>query len=81
MPKDGRCTGPERFVPEKWGVLEGEDNHAVKCGPSVGPTIGGSYDLHLNWNGRTSTTFESCGGGEPLPLMSVGMHNAWPICM
>eukprot|EP00752_Nemacystus_decipiens_P018449 g16539.t1 len=58
MLKDGGGAGPSgRFLPEKWGVVEGEDDYAVYCGPSIGPTFGGGYDLHINWNGSTSTTF------------------------
>lgn len=59
MLKDGNGTGPGSFLPARWGVVEGEDDYAVYHDPSIGPTFGGGFDLNINWNGSTTTTFVS----------------------
>lgn len=42
MLKDGGSgitKGLGNLLPARWGVKEGQDEYAVYCGPSVGPTL------------------------------------------
>ncbi|CAN0468752.1 unnamed protein product [Ectocarpus sp. 12 AP-2014] len=55
LKEEGKGMGTSSFQPMKWGIKDGQSGYAVYLRHGYGPTFGAGHDLHLCWNGATST--------------------------